>query len=100
MKFCRFGPKGQEKPGVVDADGKIRDLSGVVSDLTPDTVRLSQLKKLTALDIASLPIVEGQPRYGVPVNGIGKIIAVGLNYADHACRSRPSRSSSPRRSRR
>ena len=87
MKFCRFGPKGQEKPGVVDADGKIRDLSGVVSDLTPDTVRLSQLKKLTALDIASLPIVEGQPRYGVPVNGIGKIIAVGLNYADHAAES-------------
>ncbi|WP_443751070.1 fumarylacetoacetate hydrolase family protein [Asticcacaulis solisilvae] len=87
MKLCRFGPKGQEKPGVVDADGKIRDLSGIVSDLTPDTVRLSQLKKLTALDIASLPVVEGQPRYGVPVNGIGKIIAVGLNYADHAAES-------------
>jgi len=87
MKFCRFGPKGQEKPGIVDADGKIRDLSGIVADLTPDTVRLSQLKKLTALDVAALPVVEGQPRYGVPVNGIGKIIAVGLNYADHAAES-------------
>ncbi|ESQ84881.1 ureidoglycolate lyase [Asticcacaulis sp. AC466] len=87
MKFCRYGPKGQEKPGVVDADGKIRDLSGVVSDLTPDTVRLSQLAKLTALDIATLPVVDGTPRYGVPVNGIGKIIAVGLNYADHAAES-------------
>ena len=87
MKFCRFGPKGQEKPGVVDADGKIRDLSGVIPDLTPDTVRLSQLRKLTALDIASLPVVDGQPRYGVPVKGIGKVIAVGLNYADHAAES-------------
>ena len=87
MKFCRFGPKGQEKPGIVDADGKIRDLSGVISDLTPDTVRLSQLKKLTALDVAALPVVPDAPRYGVPVNGIGKIIAVGLNYADHAAES-------------
>ncbi|MBW8733658.1 MAG: fumarylacetoacetate hydrolase family protein [Asticcacaulis sp.] len=87
MKLCRFGPKGQEKPGIVDADGKIRDLSGVVSDLTPDTVRLSQLKKLTAVDIATLPVVDGQPRYGVPVKGIGKVIAVGLNYADHAAES-------------
>jgi len=87
MKFCRFGPKGQEKPGVVDAQGQIRDLSGVVSDLTPDTVRLSQLAKLTATDINALPVVSGEPRYGVPVNGIGKIIAVGLNYADHAAES-------------
>ena len=64
MKFCRFGPKGQEKPGIVDADGKIRDLSGVISDLTPDTVRLSQLKKLTALDVAALPVVPDAPRSG------------------------------------
>jgi 2-keto-4-pentenoate hydratase/2-oxohepta-3-ene-1,7-dioic acid hydratase in catechol pathway len=87
MKFCRFGPKGQEKPGVVDAQGQIRDLSGVVSDLTPDTVRLSQLAKLTAIDINALPVVSGDQRYGVPVNHIGKIIAVGLNYADHAAES-------------
>jgi len=87
MKLCRYGPKGQEKPGVVDAQGQIRDLSGVVSDLTPDTVRLSQLAKLTATDIDALRVVPGEPRYGVPVNGIGKIIAVGLNYADHAAES-------------
>jgi len=87
MKFCRFGPKGQEKPGVVDANGRIRDLSGVVADLTPETVRLSQLAKLTTTDIDRLPVVSGEPRYGVPVKGIGKIIAVGLNYADHAAES-------------
>ena len=87
MKFCRFGPKGQEKPGVVDAQGQIRDLSGLVSDLTPDTVRLSQLAKLTAADINALPVVSGEQRYGVPVKNIGKIIAVGLNYADHAAES-------------
>ena len=87
MKLCRYGPKGQEKPGVVDAQGQIRDLSGVVSDLTPDTVRLSQLAKLTATDISRLPVVSGEQRYGVPVAGIGKIIAVGLNYADHAAES-------------
>jgi 2-keto-4-pentenoate hydratase/2-oxohepta-3-ene-1,7-dioic acid hydratase in catechol pathway len=87
VKLCRYGPKGQEKPGVVDANGQIRDLSGVVSDLTPDTVRLSQLAKLTATDINSLPVVSGEQRYGVPVKGIGKIIAVGLNYADHAAES-------------
>ncbi len=87
MKLCRYGPKGQEKPGVVDAHGQIRDLSGVVSDLTPDTVRLSQLAKLTATDISRLPVVSGEQRYGVPVAGIGKIIAVGLNYADHAAES-------------
>ena len=87
MKLCRYGPKGQEKPGVVDADGRIRDLSSVVADITADTVRLSQLAKLKAADIAALPVVEGQPRYGVPVANIGKIIAVGLNYADHAAES-------------
>ncbi len=87
MKFCRYGPKGQEKPGVVGDDGKIRDLSGLVGDLTPDTVRLSQLATLTATDVASLPVVDGAPRYGVPVKGIGKVIAVGLNYADHAAES-------------
>ena len=87
MKLCRFGPRGQEKPGVVDAQGQIRDLSGIVADLTPDTVRLSQLARLTATDIDALPVVAGEQRYGVPVKGIGKIIAVGLNYTDHAAES-------------
>ena len=87
MKLCRYGPKGQEKPGAVDSDGRIRDLSSIVADITADTVRLSQLAKLKTADISALPIVEGQPRYGVPVANIGKIIAVGLNYADHAAES-------------
>jgi 2,4-didehydro-3-deoxy-L-rhamnonate hydrolase len=87
MKLCRYGAKGSEKPGMIDSNGQLRDLSNVVSDFTADTVRLSQLKKLTAVTVASLPIVNGAPRLGVPVKGIGKIIAVGLNYADHAAES-------------
>ncbi|MCH8686189.1 fumarylacetoacetate hydrolase family protein [Pedomonas mirosovicensis] len=84
MKLLRYGPKGQEKPGLLDADGKLRDLSGHVSDITPAEVTPGALERLKAIDPASLPLVEGQPRYGVPVNGIGKFIAIGLNYADHA----------------
>tara|TARA_R110000787_G_scaffold159823_3_gene273518 strand:- start:2367 stop:3224 length:858 start_codon:yes stop_codon:yes gene_type:complete len=82
MKFCRFGPRGQEKPGIVDADGNIRDLSGVVAELTIETLAAAK-----AADIASLPIVEGTPRYGVPLKGVGKIVAIGLNYEDHAIES-------------
>lgn len=84
MKFCRYGPKGHEKPGLVDDQGQVRDLSSVISDFTPDTVRLSQMTKLKGIDVTSLPVVDAPIRYGVPVAGIGKIIAVGLNYADHA----------------
>ncbi|MDC7677071.1 fumarylacetoacetate hydrolase family protein [Asticcacaulis machinosus] len=87
MKLVRFGPKGQEKPGVVDADGNLRDLSSVVADITAEEVRLSKLAGLKAADVAALPVVEGDVRYGVPVKNIGKIIAVGLNYADHAAES-------------
>lgn len=79
MKLCRYGPRGLEKPGAVDADGRIRDLSGLVDDITPATLATAR-----AADIASLPVVEGSPRYGVPVKGIGKIVAIGLNYEDHA----------------
>jgi 2-keto-4-pentenoate hydratase/2-oxohepta-3-ene-1,7-dioic acid hydratase in catechol pathway len=82
MKLCRFGPLGQEKPGIVDADGAIRDLSGVISELTIET-----LPQALAADAASLPVAEGTPRYGVPIKGIGKIVAIGLNYRDHAIES-------------
>jgi 2-keto-4-pentenoate hydratase/2-oxohepta-3-ene-1,7-dioic acid hydratase in catechol pathway len=82
MKLCRYGPRGSEKPGIVDADGRIHDLSGLVADITPDT-----LATALAADVASLPLVEGTPRYGVPLKGIGKIVAIGLNYADHAIES-------------
>ncbi len=82
MKLCRIGPRGQEKPGVVDTDGRIRDLSSVVADITIDT-----LAQATAADIAALPVVEGEPRYGVPWTGLTKIVAIGLNYEDHAIES-------------
>jgi 2,4-diketo-3-deoxy-L-fuconate hydrolase len=85
MKLLRYGPVGQEKPGMLDADGNIRDLSGIIADLTPTT--LADIETLRAIDPTSLPLVEGTPRYGVPVAGIGKFIAVGLNYADHAAES-------------
>jgi 2-keto-4-pentenoate hydratase/2-oxohepta-3-ene-1,7-dioic acid hydratase in catechol pathway len=84
MKLCRYGAKGVEKPGLIDADGGIRDLSGIIADITPKDVTPATLAKLKAIDPASLPKVSGTPRYGVPVNGIGKFIAAGLNYADHA----------------
>jgi 2-keto-4-pentenoate hydratase/2-oxohepta-3-ene-1,7-dioic acid hydratase in catechol pathway len=82
MKLLRYGPAGQERPGIVDAEGRIRDLSGVIVDLTPETV--ADLGKLGSVDVAALPLVEDDPRIGVPVKGIGKFIAIGLNYADHA----------------
>ena len=84
MKLCRYGAKGAEKPGLIDADGAIRDLSGHIADITPNEMTLTALAKLKAIDPASLPKVSGSPRYGVPVKGIGKFIAIGLNYADHA----------------
>lgn len=82
MKFCRFGARGSEKPGVVDAQGVLRDLSGKVDRLT-----VAAIASLGDFDVESLPVVEGTPRYGVPVEGIGKIVAIGLNYEDHAIES-------------
>ncbi|CAN5428770.1 fumarylacetoacetate hydrolase family protein [soil metagenome] len=87
MKLLRYGPKGSEKPGLLDADGAIRDLSGHVADITGVELSPASLKKLAAIDPKSLPLVEGSPRYGVPVNGVRKFIAVGLNFADHAAES-------------
>ena len=87
MKLLRYGPKGQEKPGTLDAEGRIRDLSGVVADITPDQLWGEGLAALKAIDPETLPLVEGQPRYGVPVNGVRKFIAIGLNFADHAAES-------------
>lgn len=82
MKLCRYGQPGQEKPGLVDEAGAIRDLSGVISELT-----IATLPQARAADPATLPQVEGTPRYGVPIAGIGKIVAIGLNYRDHAIES-------------
>ena len=78
MKFVRYGEKGQEKPGVLDADGRLRDLSGQIDDLSGEA--LGRLGTLTA----DGPLVEGTPRIGMPVAGVGKMVCIGLNYRDHA----------------
>lgn len=87
MKLLRYGPKGSEKPGLLDADGKIRDLSAHVSDITGAQLSPASLNALAAIDPTTLPLVEGSPRYGCPVVGVSKFIAVGLNFADHAAES-------------
>ena len=87
MKLCRFGPAGSERPGLIDADGAIRDLSGVIADLGPAEISPEGLAKLAAIDPASLPKVEGNPRYGACVTGTRQFVAIGLNYADHAAES-------------
>lgn len=84
MKLLRYGPPGQEKPGLLDAAGVLRDLSGQLADITPETLAPAALARLATLDPASLPAVAGSPRLGVPFSGTGKFIAIGLNYRDHA----------------
>ncbi len=95
MKLLRYGPKGQEKPGTLDAEGRIRDLSGVVADITPNQLWGEGLEALKAVDPTTLPVVEGEQRYGVPVNGSRKFIAIGLNFADHAAESNLPEPSEP-----
>lgn len=85
MKYLRFGEPGQEKPGVLDAQGNIRDLSGLINDLSGNT--LAHLAALNNLDPTVLPQVDGNPRLGPPIAGTGKFICIGLNYADHAAES-------------
>ena len=87
MKLIRFGAPGQEKPGLIATDGTIRDLSGVIPDLAPPQLQRSALARIAALDPMTLPTVRGTPRLGVPVSGVTKFIAIGLNYADHAAES-------------
>jgi 2-keto-4-pentenoate hydratase/2-oxohepta-3-ene-1,7-dioic acid hydratase in catechol pathway len=87
MKLVRYGEAGREKPGLVDGDGKLRDLGAAVDDLAGPALRPEGLAKLKALDPSKLPLVSGNPRLGVPLGGIGKIVAIGLNYSDHAAES-------------
>ena len=85
MKLVRYGARGTEKPGLIDADGHIRDLSAHVPDIAGDV--LANLDRLQGIDPASLPLVAGNPRYGACVGQIGKFICIGLNYSDHAAES-------------
>ena len=87
MKLVRYGNPGKEKPGLIDADGKLRDLSAVIPDLTSAYLSDAMIAKLRRLKTASLPLVKGKPRMGCPVADVGKFIAIGLNYADHAAES-------------
>ena len=87
MKLVRYGNPGKEKPGLIDAEGKLRDLSKVIKDVTPDQLSDKALTKLSKLKADKLPLVKGKPRMGCPISHVGKFIAIGLNYADHAAES-------------
>ncbi len=87
MKLVRYGNPGQEKPGLIDANDQLRDLSAVVADIGPEQLGDAALAKLAKIKTDKLPLVRGTPRYGSPVAQVGKFIAIGLNYADHAAES-------------
>ena len=84
MKLLRYGPQGNEKPGLMDKQGNIRDLSSVISDITPEVLSPKSLAKLAKLKVKDLPVVNGHNRIGVPYTGMQKFVGVGLNYTDHA----------------
>lgn len=84
MKLLRYGPRGQEKPGLLDDQGTVRDLSRRIADITPDVFSDEGLARIAKIDVASLPKVNGLPRCGVPFTGTTQFIAIGLNYSDHA----------------
>ena len=84
MKLVRYGRPGKEKPGLIDDEGKLRDLSGVIDDIGPEQLSDKGIKKLSKIPQADLPLVRGNPRMGVPVAKVGKFIGIGLNYYDHA----------------
>ncbi len=87
MKLVRYGRPGHEKPGLIDQEGKLRDLSGIVDDIGPAELSDKTLAKLAKLKPAKLPAVRGKPRFGTPVAQVGKFIGIGLNYSDHAAES-------------
>ena len=87
MRLLRYGDRGQEKPGVLDGDDRLRDLSGVIADLAGEALLPTSIDRLRGLDPDSLPLVDGEPRLGPCVGAVGKFICIGLNYADHAAES-------------
>ena len=84
MKLLRYGDIGQEKPGILDSDGNLRDLSNTISDINGDFLSQGGIEKINKLDLDILPKVLGNPRLGLPVSGTPKLICIGLNYSDHA----------------
>jgi 2,4-didehydro-3-deoxy-L-rhamnonate hydrolase len=84
MKLVRYGNPGKEKPGLIDSSGKLRDLSAVVKDIGAEQLSPAQLAKISKVKTDKLPLVKGKPRFGSPVANVGKFIAIGLNYTDHA----------------
>ena len=84
MKLLRYGPKGKERPGLIDFDGLIRDLSDHIADIDGQALNPAVLDRLRAIDPRELPLVGGEPRIGACVGQVGKLIAIGLNYSDHA----------------
>jgi 2-keto-4-pentenoate hydratase/2-oxohepta-3-ene-1,7-dioic acid hydratase in catechol pathway len=84
MKLCRFGKNGYEKPGMIDSQGMLRDLSGVVTQIDQDLISPKGLARLRKIRPESLPLIKTEPRLGVPYIGISKFVAIGLNYSDHA----------------
>ena len=88
MKLVRYGPPGHEKPGLIDAEGQLRDLGSLISDIGPDQLGDAALDALRRHDASALPAVAGSPRLGSPLTGVRKFIAIGLNYADHAAESK------------
>ena len=84
MKLCRYGKNGFEKPGIIDADGRLRDLSKVIEQIDQNTIAPRGLKMLSKIKPETLTVVTGNPRLGVPYTGIGKFVAIGLNFSDHA----------------
>src|SRR5260370_16806597 len=88
MKLVRYGPIGQEKPGLIDKSGQLRDLSDHVRDLNGEAYAPASLAKLAGLDPAKLPAIDGKPRLGPPVTRIPKFVAIALNYIDHANETR------------
>jgi len=87
MKLLRYGPSGQEKPGLLDQDGNIRDLSGIVPDIAGEILSSAGLERLRSIDASTLPRVDGDPRIGACVGQVGKFVCIGLNYSDHAAES-------------
>ena len=84
MKLVRYGELGRERPGILNAGGKIRDLSGMVEDLAGAALGRESFARIKAVDVAALPLVEGAPRLGAPIGVVPKFLGIGLNYRDHA----------------